>query len=179
MHPSPARLRWQQVTGHVGRVESFDAERDAGRLGLARSRAQPLDKGLLARTLLPQAGQHMHPRAADCSGVHKRLAKARLVVAAPIRKGGDAALAAGPVARRRVDKHLLHPVPLKLRSHRTRRCFAVREERLDGAEAVTGGEAEALEVGSLGEEHAEVRREAHIRSHERRVVSGYVVAADI
>jgi hypothetical protein len=101
----------------------------------------------------------MQARAGQRGAVVERLhdGVAEFLLAA--RQGGHAAFARRPVARGRIEQHLLEAVVLEAGGDLAGR-EVVGEQELDGLEAGLGGGFEAVEEGHFDEHHRQVGGEA-------------------
>jgi hypothetical protein len=104
----------------------------------------------------------MEGAAAERPGVADRLPDAAAELLLAPGQGGEAALAAGPVAGREVEQRLGQAVLAQAAGDRLGRVL-VGEQELDAGEARRGRRREPVEEGVLLERHAEVGGEARHR----------------
>jgi hypothetical protein len=111
-----------------------------------------------------QAGHQVDARAAQGLRVFERARHAAAELVLPAGQAGQAALARGPVARRRVEQYLLQPVRAQPRRQLGGRML-VGKQVFHRVEAVGRGGGEAVQEGMLVVEHRQVGGKA---GHRRR-----------
>ena len=156
-------LMVEEIAGHVARIDRLDQH--LAPLG-RRLRCGPGQVGLVdleqcgtRQVGRGDAGHHMDARAVQRPGIGQRGGQAGAELGLAAGQTGQAALAGLPVARGRVEQHLLQAVGLQPRGDLLGR-EGVGEQKFDTLEAVRRGGGEAVEKVVLVVEHGEIGGEA-------------------